>query len=179
MLPAARLSCILLCALGIRVAAQTIWLDVPFVKQVENGCGAACVSMLMHYWHGNSPGAVAPDDAAIRERLRPRDRGGVRAAELERYLREQGYRVFAFAGRLEDLESHLLKGRPLIVGMKDPSGGAGFHFVVVAGLDRAQDLVLVNDPARRKLAKLRRADFEKDWKACGNWTLLAIPENER
>ncbi len=167
MFPAARMSCLLVGALGLPAVAQTVWLDVPFVRQAAHGCGAACVSMVMRYWHANSARAAAPDEAAIRERLRPQGRSGVRASEIEGFLREQGYRVFAFAGRFEDLESHLLKGRPLIVGVRDPSGGAGFHFVVVAGLDRSRDLILVNDPARRKLAKVRRRDFEKNWKACG------------
>ena len=45
---------------------------------------------------------------------------------------------------------------------------------LVTGLD--QNIVLVNDPARRKLLKLRRSDFETAWKATDNWTLLALPQ---
>jgi hypothetical protein len=51
--------------------------------------------------------------------------------------------------------------------------------VVVTGLDRQQELVLKHDPAERKLLKQHRSDFEKEWKATGNWTLLAVPEPER
>jgi hypothetical protein len=50
--------------------------------------------------------------------------------------------------------------------------------VVVAGLDFAEDLVLINDPAERKLAKQTRVDFEQEWKATDHWTLLALPRQE-
>ena len=49
------------------------------------------------------------------------------------------------------------------------------HYVVVAGLDWRQDLVMVNDPARRKLLKIDRATFERDWEIADRWTLLALP----
>ena len=41
-------------AAGLAAQASGLWLDVPFVKQVENGCGAAVLSMTMQYWlrHG-------------------------------------------------------------------------------------------------------------------------------
>jgi hypothetical protein len=35
---------------------------------------------------------------------------------------------------------------------------------------------LLNDPARRKLLKQDRSDFEKEWSATGQWTLLALPQ---
>src|SRR6266705_2885113 len=35
-----------------------------------------------------------------------------------------------------------------------------------------------NDPAQRKLLSVSREDFERDWKATENWTLLAVPEIE-
>jgi len=179
MLNLARLSSLLLSALWAPAAPQVIWLDVPFVQQVGNGCGAACISMIMRYWHRSSASARMPDDTQIIGRLFSEEIEGVRAADLARFLQEQDYRVFTFNGNRDDLEHHLQKGRPLIVGIKQSSGTARFHFVVVAGLDPAQDLILVNDPARRKLIKLRRADFERDWKECGNWTLLALPPNEK
>jgi len=50
---------------------------------------------------------------------------------------------------------------------------------VVVGVDPAQDLVLVNDAARRKLIKEDRASFVKEWSAAGKWTLLAVPEAQQ
>jgi len=47
--------------------------------------------------------------------------------------------------------------------------------VVVAGFDQERQLVLLNDPAQRKLLKEDRSRFEQEWKGAGSWTLLALP----
>ena len=93
---------------------------------------------------------------------------------MERYFQQHGFRTFAFAGEWKDLKEHLEKGRPLIVALKP--GGSDLHYVVVVGLDGQQGVVLKNDPAERKLLKQERSNFEKEWKAAGNWTLLAVPQ---
>ena len=54
--------------------------------------------------------------------------------------------------------------------------GWNLHYVVVAGLDWQRGMVLQNDPAGRKLLEQGRSDFETEWKAAGNWTLLAVPQ---
>ena len=46
---------------------------------------------------------------------------------------------------------------------------------VVTGMDWEHEAVFVNDPARGKLVRIERADFEKEWQAVGNWMLLAVP----
>src|SRR5258708_6623265 len=33
-----------------------IWLDVPYVKQSEDGCGSASISMLLQYWNAHGAG---------------------------------------------------------------------------------------------------------------------------
>jgi len=40
-------------------------------------------------------------------------------------------------------------------------------------MDFDREAVFVNDPARGKLMRIERADFEKEWQAVGNWMLLA------
>lgn len=155
-----------------------IWLDVPFVKQAKNGCGAASVSMVMQYWNRDKSPALTErsDPVLIQRALLPRDAGGILASAMTRYLQESGFQTFTFRGEWLDLREHLSKGRPLIVCLKE-SGGT-LHYVVVAGLDWQRDLVFMNDPATRKLAKLDRADFEKAWSAARNWTLLALPKKD-
>jgi hypothetical protein len=59
-----------------------------------------------------------------------------------------------------------------------PSAGAPLHYVVVVGLDVEHSLVLLNDPAERKLLKQDLASFEKEWKGAGYWTLLAVPQSD-
>lgn len=152
--------------------AAGLWLDVPFVKQAENGCGAAALSMTMQYWsqHGAAIEPASADAGRIQNELYSAERQGILASAMERYLKEHGFQVFAFRGQWSDLGEHLGKGRPLIVAMR--SGGES-HYVVLAGV--GDDAVEMNDPADRKLRKIGRAEFEKKWRAAGNWTLLAVP----
>lgn len=162
----------LVVAAGVAAQAGALWLDVPFVRQVENGCGAAVLSMTLQYWQrqGAPVDAEAADAAAIQRQLYSAEAHGILASALQRYLEEHGFRALVFPGAWSDLAEHLAKGRPLIVGMR---AGGESHYVVVAGL--GENTVEVNDPADRKLRKISRADFEKKWRAAGNWTLLAVP----
>lgn len=156
------------------------WLDVPFVEQVEEGCGSASISMVMRYWDKQQgrQSDEATDATRIHEALYAPEAGGIYASAMEGYLRKHGFRTFAFRGDWEFLRQHLEKGRPLIVALK-PSGTSGLlHYVVVVGADPKQDLLFVNDPAQRKLLKQDRTAFEKQWEATGNWTLLAVPQPE-
>ena len=161
---------------GMVLAAQHggVWLDVPFVRQEKNGCGAACIAMVMQYWQRQQRNLPRADPEQIQRALYSRWAHGIYASDMERYLQQHGFRTFAFAGEWKDLKEHLEKGRPLIVALNP--GRAGLHYVVVAGLEWQQGVVLKNDPAERKLLKQGRSNFEKEWKAAGNWTLLAVPQ---
>jgi ABC-type bacteriocin/lantibiotic exporter with double-glycine peptidase domain len=154
-----------------------IWLDVPFVAQERDGCGPASIAMLMRYWQQQPGGANVPraDVAEIDRALSSRAAHGVYASEMELFLQRQGYRTFAFRGEWEDLKHHLEKGRPLIVALK-PGAKLPLHYVVVTGLDWDQGLVLVNDPAQRKLLKEERTRFDREWNGAQRWMLLAVPQ---
>jgi hypothetical protein len=97
---------------------------------------------------------------------------------MQEYLRAHGFEVFALSGRWSDLETQLRKGRPLIVALR-PAGQRELHYVVVDGIDPGRGLVMMNDPAERKLLSQERAGFEKDWSATGEWMLLAVPASAR
>ena len=164
---------------GVLLAAEKpgVWLDVPFVKQEKDGCGAASIAMVMQYWLKQRTGAVAnADPVAIQRALYSKEGRGIYASDLQRYFQEHGFRTFAFQGTWDDLKRHLEKGRPLIVALKPGQHSADLHYVVVTGLDWEQSVVLVNDPAERKLLKQERSSFERQWSAAGKWTLLAVPE---
>jgi len=171
---------ILLCLCGMVLHAQSpgVWLDVPFIKQEKNGCGAASIAMVMQYWlRQQSQGLNQDADAeTIQRALYSEKAHGIHASDMQRYFQQHGFRTFAFAGNWDDLRQHLEKGRPLIVALKPMPAESALHYVVVAGLDMNQGVVLVNDAAQRKLLKEDRRDFEKEWKAVGNWTLLAVPK---
>ena len=148
-----------------------IWLDVPFVSQAKNGCGVACVTMVLGYWAGQR-GSPPPDGSGVGTVL-PIAGGssGTLASQMKRYFENLGFRTYVFAAELEDLNHHLASGRPLIVCLENDA----LHYVVVAGIDPGNDTVVVNDPARRKLTQIDRPSFEKSWNRCKNWTLLALP----
>ncbi len=136
--------------------------------------------MVMRYWRRSKDGRVpaAEDADQIDRTLYSPQAKGIYAGDMERYLRQNGFRVFAFSGQWQDLKHHLLKGRPLIVSLGD-GRMEPLHYVVVVGLDWRQQLVLINDPAQRKLLKVDRRRFEKRWKATDDWTLLAVPRPAR
>jgi uncharacterized protein YvpB len=58
-----------------------------------------------------------------------------------------------------------------------PGAGAWLHYVVVTGLDWEHKVVIVNDPAQRKLIKRDQSSFEREWSSAGKWTLLALPQS--
>ena len=172
---------ILLCLCGFAFATQGagVWLDVPFVKQEKDGCGAASIAMIMQYWQKQQPmldTVSASDPAAIQRALYSSKGHGIYASDMERYFQEHAFTTFAFRGTWADLKQHLEKGRPLIVALKPLPTEAALHYVVVVGVDWNQNVVQVNDAAQRKLLKEDRASFEKEWNAGGHWTLLALPQ---
>ncbi|HWF02288.1 MAG TPA: C39 family peptidase [Candidatus Angelobacter sp.] len=178
-----RLLCIL-CLCGFVFAATVyattpgVWLDVPFIRQEKDGCGAASIAMVMQYWlkQKNSPMEPASDAVAIQRDLYLRKDHGIRASDLEAYFQQHGFQTFIFVGKWDDLQQHIAKGRPLIVALKPSALETQLHYVVVVGVDTTENVVYLNDAAERKLLKQDRASFEKQWKAVKQWTLLALPK---
>ena len=154
-----------------------VWLEVPFVKQTENGCGSAAIAMLLQYWsaQGTPVAAGRADATAIQTQLYSRKARGILASDMQRYLRESGFREFALRGEWSDLRQHLKQGRPLIIGIQPGRAKVPLHYVVVTGMDWERDAVFINDPARGKLLRIERQEFEKEWQAARNWMLLAVP----
>jgi len=161
------------CSVAIAAGLASLWLDVPFIPQQKDGCGAASVAMVMQYWakqQGRSFGTAAEPDQILHA-LYAEPGHGIYASAMTRYFQANGFRAVGFPAAWMDIERELHYGRPLIVALK-PESGPSLHYVVVAGLDEPQELVLVNDPAQRKLLK----EDQSQWKAAGNWALLAVPE---
>ncbi len=156
--------------------ARAIWIDVPYVHQPRDGCGAASLSMVMQYWahQQGHPASPASDVATIQRELYDPAAHGILASSMQSYLRDQGYLAFPLNGHWSDLEAQVQKGRPLIVALR-PQGQRELHYVVVDGIDPARGLVTMNDPALRKMLSQERAPFEKDWSATNHWMLLAVP----
>jgi uncharacterized protein YvpB len=168
-----------ICAVSASCApASGVWLDVPFIKQETNGCGAASIAMVMQYWQQQSgeAGDESSQVAYIQRALHPDKNHGTYASDMKSYFGKHHFRAYSFRGQWDDLRDNLAKGRPLIVAIKPRSADATLHYLVVVGLDWEENIILVNDAAQRKLLKVDRAGFIKEWNAVGNWMLLAIPE---
>lgn len=171
-------------AAALCLSAETgYWLDVPFVKQTAEGCGAASIAMVMQYWQhelGRRANGPVSDVHQIQQALSSSQDSvkvrGTLASVLQAYLEKQGFATYVFRGDPALLAHHIRRGRPLIVAL-EPGSGKQLHYVVVAGIEPDQNLVLLNDPAQRKLLKIDARNFEKEWQGTGNWTLLALPRS--
>ena len=164
---------------GLPLAAETpaIWIDVPFVPQVRDGCGSASISMVLQYW-ANRNGQASPDLAdpeKIQEALFSPAQGGIAASRMEAYFQKSGYRTFAFTGDWSDLKHHLEQGRPLIVSLKASGPHGPLHYVVVVGIDSQRGYLFVNDPAQQKMLRISLQGFESEWSPAHHWTLLVVP----
>ena len=157
--------------------SRGVWLDVPYVHQEKEGCGSAAIAMVLQYW--SQKGAIIATDrmdaAKIQQKLHSKESHGIRASEMDEYLRQSGFSSFEFRGEWSDLKNHIEKGRPLIAAIQ-PGPRTALHYVVVAGLESVDEAVLINDPERGKLVRVGRSEFEKEWKRTENWTLLAVPK---
>lgn len=154
----------------------TLWIDVPFVHQPREGCGAASIAMIMQYWAAQPGGHPQPGshvDTIQQQLYSPKDHG-ISDSSMVEYLQQHGFAVIAFAGQWSDLEQQIRKGRPLIAALR-PQGQSQLHYVVIDGIDTGRGLIMMNDPAERKLLTQERAAFERDWSATHNWVLLAVP----
>lgn len=162
---------------GVTSSAQPdagLRVEVPFVRQVKQGCGSAAIAMVMQWWKRNGhPVKPGADDAAvIHGAVYRANEQGTRARDVARYFERQGFRTFSFSGTWSDLSEHLSKGRPLIVAVR-PTGQRQLHYVVVSGAGR--DRVLLHDPAEGAYRALSRPAFETQWAASERYTLLALP----
>jgi ABC-type bacteriocin/lantibiotic exporter with double-glycine peptidase domain len=157
--------------------ASALWIDVPFVKQPPEGCGAASISMLLQYWSEKTGHTypVSSDVDKIQSALYSKREKGISGSSMQKYFKQAGFDAYPFRGHWEDLSHHVAKGRPLIVGLAASGAERPLHFVVVVGVDDAQGYVYVNDPAQQKLLRLSRQNFLSEWDVTGDWTLLAVP----
>ncbi|MFP5236185.1 MAG: C39 family peptidase [Acidobacteriota bacterium] len=167
---------LLLAVAALPAQPPAVWIDVPFVAQPPDGCGAASLSMLLQYWAAqqHQPLPSTANVSSIQHQLYVPREHGIPASSMQAYLEQHGFRVFVIHGTWSDLDQQIRKGRPLIVALR-PQGQSQLHYVVVDGIDDARNIVTFNDPAQRKLLEQERASFERDWSATHNWLLLAVP----
>ncbi len=156
--------------LSATLLAAAVTLQVPFVPQQKDTCGAAALAMVLQYYGRDvSHGAIA--QALVEPELH-----GIRGSRLADFARERGLVAIAFAGDTALLREHLRKGRPLVVALS--AGRDAFHDVVVVGFDDERRELIVNDPDFGAGRRLSERELVERWTKSGNWTLLVQPAGE-
>lgn len=148
-----------------RPPSRACFLDVPFVPQTRALCGGAALAMVMRFW-GES--AVLAED--FTDRIEPGGTG-IRTDDLVSAARARGWTAFPATGTPSDVQTHLDRGRPLIVLLQ--IGSDSFHYVVVVG--HGGGSVIVHDPALGPLRTIPEAAFDRAWAGRGRWYLLVLP----
>lgn len=148
--------------IGLLVSA----LNVPFVPQAKDTCGAASLTMVLRYW-----GAEVTHDEIAGELLEA-ELHGIPGSRLAQFARTRGFDAFTYKGDLAQLRDFVAKGRPLIVAWG--LGRDRFHNVVVIGIEDGDGAVIVNDPARGPGRRIPRGTFDKRWAKADYWTLLVM-----
>ena len=143
-------------------------LEVPYVPQQKDTCGAAALSMVLRYW-GSAVSHAEVKDALLQKELR-----GIAGSALAAFAAERGFTAVAHAGDIDHLRDHVGKGRPLIVAWA--MGRGRYHDVVVIGFDDERRRILVHDPARGAARAVDRDTFARRWSGAGYWTLLVAPK---
>jgi hypothetical protein len=144
-------------------------LEVPYVSQEPELCGAAAVVMTFRYWGGPSP-PVSDFTTWIDPGV-----GGIMTDVLANGVRQLGWQAHTFYGTDSELRAQLRKGRPLVVLLD--AGGKNLHYVLAVGFD--DDTFLVHDPATRAYEAVPFAKFISAWARSGYWTLLILPASHR
>jgi ABC-type bacteriocin/lantibiotic exporter with double-glycine peptidase domain len=142
-------------------------LDVPFVPQQKDTCGAAALAMVLQYY-----GVAVSHDQVAGELLQP-ELKGIAGSRLAAFAAGRGLTAVAHAGDVDHLRDHVGKGRPMVVAWA--MGKGRYHDVVVIGFDDARGRVIVHDPARGAAKTIDRRTFERRWAGAGYWTLLVAP----
>ena len=142
-------------------------LDVPYIHQRKDTCGAAALAMVLQYW-----GVAVSHDEVAGELLKPELRG-IAGSQLAAFAAGRGLTAVAHAGDVDHLRDHVGKGRPMIVAWA--MGRGRHHDVVVIGFDDKHGRVIVHDPARGAARHVALETFRRRWAGAGYWTLLVAP----
>jgi ABC-type bacteriocin/lantibiotic exporter with double-glycine peptidase domain len=142
-------------------------LQVPYIHQQKDTCGAAALAMVLQYW-----GTPVPHDEVAGALLQP-ELHGIAGSRLAEFAAGKRMTAVAHAGDLDHLRHHVGAGRPMIVSWS--MGRGRYHDVVVVGFDEPARQVIVHDPARGPGRRIPEAAFMKKWAAAGHWTLLVAP----
>ena len=148
---------------------NAFFIDVPFIKQEKNLCGAASLAMVLRYWGKNI------SQYSIADEIYDETKRGIESEALKSFAEEKGFLAFIHKGELKNIKENIKKGRPLIVAVSSDAP-SGFHYLVIVGFDEDRSLVVVNDPYSSKMREMKSAEFSDRWRESDNWALLVLPK---
>jgi len=142
---------------------------VPFYRQEENSCGPAALAGVASFWGQQ----VNVEQIKVKVYL-PELRGTL-PMDMERFMREAGFRTSSSSGTLDDLKTQVRKNVPVICLLD-----LGFslyrrpHYITVIGFDDASRVIIAHDGVTANNV-IGYEKFMKEWDRAGNWMLVVAP----
>lgn len=144
--------------------------STPVVKQrAQTDCGLAALAMIAGAWGQN----WTVDDLRRDVKMSAK---GAKLGALRDAARARGLEAYAIAGKHEDLQRELAKGRPVLLGLQLPfeQDRALHHYEVVVAMNPRDGRVITLDPATGKYLQRSKEVLEKEWKPVGYPTLVVV-----
>ena len=143
-------------------------LDLPAYPQMKNSCGE---TMVATWLKGNGiPVALGEVDTQTSF-----FEGTNQLMDAD--LRARGLSLVSGPGTMQDLETYLAHGYPVMVSVGWPDGGG--HYAVVTGYDRNSQTVTIDGyRADGKVAKVPYSEFQADWGRHLNLMTVAHPQHD-
>ncbi|MDE5556722.1 MAG: peptidase domain-containing ABC transporter [Ruminococcus sp.] len=124
----------------------------------EKDCGAACLSMIASYYKLKLP------ISKYRELIQV-DNQGANIYGIVTGAEQIGFTADALEGSLKELEDEMQDNpslnQPFIARIVNKEGYE--HFIVVFNYDIQHDKLVIGDPAKMKISKMTREEFEEYW----------------
>lgn len=143
--------------------------NVPFYRQEENSCGPAALASVASFW------GQQVNVEQIKTRVYLPELRGTLPMDMERFLREAGFRTISSSGTLDELKTRVRENVPVICLLD-----LGFsiyqkpHYVTMIGFDDTKKVVIAHDGVNANTV-IGYEKFMKEWGRAGSWMLVALP----
>ncbi len=144
--------------------------NVPFYHQGEDSCGPAALASVVSFW-----GRTGVTVEEIKARIYLPELRGTLPMDMERYLRDAGFRTFSSSGTIDELKTRICRNLPVICLLD-----LGFsvyrqpHYVTVIGFDDVNRVFITHDGMNANTV-IEYDTFMKQWDRGGYWMLVALP----
>jgi tetratricopeptide (TPR) repeat protein len=139
-------------------------------------CGPTAIFLIMDYW-----GMENTDFSRLVDFLFQKELMGTANSNMVFCPRLFGLKSYSFTGDYELLKRLLQKKIPVIVLQNFSRAVKLGHFRIVVGMDSRKNRILIRDPAKKKIRKMKFSRFSRLWER-GNtinnhrWAMILLPE---